>query len=85
MWHPLTFALVSNDLDLAAEKKHTIEEWQRRLRREREERGEEWEPEEFVPTGAVTELGTPIFRHIEERYVFDAIGVLLANQIQIVG
>lgn len=67
VWHAVTYALAVNDLDSAATHKHLLEEWQRKVRRERADRGEEWKADEFIPTGEMTKNGTPIYRYIKEK------------------
>lgn len=69
VWHAVTHALAINDLDSAATHKHLLEEWQRKVRRERADRGEEWKADEFIPTGEMTKNGIPIYRYIKEILV----------------
>ena len=51
MWADLTAAIKGRDQKLAGECKHKVEEEQRKLRREREEAGIEWEQRFFHKVG----------------------------------
>lgn len=63
VWHTVTYALANNDFDEAGKYKHLVEEHQRKITKERKERGGEWKLEDFVPTGQTTKLGTMLYRY----------------------
>lgn len=51
LWAKVTAAIKAKDLDAATDAKTAIEETQREAARERESRGESWQPKYFKPTG----------------------------------
>ncbi|BGP02164.1 Oxysterol-binding protein-like protein 7 [Rhodotorula toruloides] len=51
LWAKVTAAIKAKDLDAATDAKTEIEETQREAARERESRGESWQPKYFKPTG----------------------------------
>jgi len=61
VWHTVTYALKTGDLDNAAKYKTEIEEYQRKLARERKENQETWVPRLFVDTNQKSDTGVPIF------------------------
>jgi len=61
VWHTVTFALKTGDLDRAAKFKTDIEEHQRKLAKERKENQQPWVPKLFMDSNQKTDTGTPVF------------------------
>jgi len=61
VWHPVTYALKTGDLDKAAKFKTEIEEHQRKLAKQRKENQETWIPKLFIDTNQRTDTGVPVF------------------------
>ena len=51
LWAKVTQGIKEKDLDMATESKSAIEDDQRRRVKEREEKGETWQPRFFVAKG----------------------------------
>jgi hypothetical protein len=61
IWHPVTYALKTGDLDKAAKYKTEIEEHQRKLAKARKEKQETWIPKLFFDTNQRTDTGVPVY------------------------
>jgi len=66
VWHSVTYALKTGDLDRAAKNKTEIEEHQRRLAKARKEKSETWVPKLFVDTNQRTSTNVPVFTFRED-------------------
>lgn len=63
VWHSVTYALKSNDLDKAAKNKTDIEEHQRKIAKARKEKGEVYQPKLFVDSNQRTATNVPVFTY----------------------
>jgi len=66
VWHTVTYAIKTGDLDRAAKNKADIEEHQRKLAKARKERGEVWTPKLFADTNQRTSTNVPVFTFRED-------------------
>jgi len=65
VWHTVTYALKTGDLDKAAKNKTEIEEYQRKLAKSRKENQEVWTPKLFVETNQKTDTGVTVYSYKE--------------------
>ncbi|KAL0479536.1 hypothetical protein AKO1_007777 [Acrasis kona] len=63
VWHSVTFALKTGDLDAAGRYKNEVEEAQRVLARERKEKQEQWVPKMFQPTDRKSSFDTTVYEY----------------------
>jgi len=61
VWHPVTFAIKTGDLDRASRNKTEIEENQRRIAKSRKESGVVYTPKLFVDTHQKTSTHVPVY------------------------
>lgn len=80
IWGPVTEALKAKNFKLANAEKSKIEEWQRGIRKEREEKHEVWEPSLFVfekdidgaNGDAYQQKNAELKKHINSKHHLDA-------------
>jgi hypothetical protein len=61
VWHTVTHAIKTNDVDKVARSKTDIEDYQRTLAKARKEKNEVWVPQMFVDTNQKSDTGVPIY------------------------
>jgi hypothetical protein len=66
VWHTVTYAIKTGDLDKAAKCKTEIEEHQRRLAKARKEKGETWSTKLFDDTHQRTATNVPVYTYKED-------------------
>jgi len=68
VWHNVTYSLKKHDYDRAAKCKTEIEEFQRKLAKQRKENNDQWKPRIFSDTKQKTANNVPIFTWDQEGY-----------------
>jgi len=61
VWHTVTHAIKTNEVDRIAKSKAEIEDYQRVLAKERKEKQEVWVPALFMDTTQKSDTGVPVF------------------------
>jgi len=61
VWHTVTHAIKTNEVDKVAKNKAEIEDYQRALAKTRKEKNELWSPQLFVDTNQKSDTGVPVY------------------------